>query len=738
MTDFEKELPEGAEMEQLYTQADLVSELFSELFLAFAIAFLSVLLVCSIGLRFSTALSVAIAIPVSLAIAMIVLPFAGVGLDQISLIAFIISLGILVDDGIVVNENIDRRLRLGESPYHASVKGVRQVAVSVITSTLTVVFTFLPLLLLPGSAGAFIRPLPAVLIAAIIASTVVALVLIPIYRTIREEQKKTNRADPPSSSTKSSFPPRESKTSKTTSPGWFGHTIDNMASFYSRRILGKVVKRPLLISLSGLMVGTAAYGLIPFTPLEFFPDTDREEVFIEASLPEGTQLEDTEEKARDMEEWFYDKEEVESVSTYVGTTIPKIFGSSDGGGTPDSNDVNFLVYIDNEKTMARDAMNEWNVTLSDQFSEVEARGSIVESGPPVGAPIAVEVSGDDMKGILEVTDDIESLFAGAEGVTNTDVDAGNDLSAYQFSPDRETLENTGVTSEAITQELRLLGEGVPVGEWQMNNEIIDMRMVYDTKGTVSEDDIERVELTQQTNGAQRVFLADLVMRNETSSVQAIPHQNTERTVTVRAFLGDQDADSILAETEEELDAISEESSDYTITVGGETSERTDVFIDIGQIFIVVVFLIMIVIAIQFYSLIMPFLILSAVYLAVAGAVLGLFITQTGLGFMSMMGAVSLAGIVVRNGIVMIEFMEQRRKEGMVLEEAVRMVGQERFRPIILTSLTSIAGLLPIALGNNPLFQPLGIAIVSGLVFSTILTLVVIPALYVLKAKMSKS
>ncbi|QDI90139.1 efflux RND transporter permease subunit [Salicibibacter halophilus] len=172
---------------------------------------------------------------------------------------------------------------------------------------------------------------------------------------------------------------------------------------------------------------------------------------------------------------------------------------------------------------------------------------------------------------------------------------------------------------------------------------------------------------------------------------------------------------------------------YTVTIGGETTERTEVFIQIGQIFIAVVFLIFITMALQFYSLTIPFILFSAVYLAFSGAIFGLFITQTGLGFMSLMGGVSLAGIVVRNGIILIEFIEQRRKAGMNIKDAVSLASRQRFRPIILTSLTTIAGLSPVAFGNSTLFQPLGIAIVFGALFSTILTLFVVPALYLIRA-----
>ncbi|PSL48554.1 multidrug efflux pump subunit AcrB [Salsuginibacillus halophilus] len=733
VAEFMEELPAGAEMELLYTQGDLVTELFQELAVAFLIAFASVLIVCSFGLNLPTALSVAAAVPVSISIGMTVLPFTDIGLNQISLIAFIIALGILVDDAIVVNENIERRLRLGEKPLTAASRGVRQVAASVITSTLTVVFTFMPLLLLPGSAGAFIAPLPGVLIAVIIASTVVALLLIPAYRYTIDSRKQK----------------RSQKNKERKAPGLFGRIIDRGAGAYSERALTRVVKRPGLTALIGFILGTAAYGLIPFTPLEFFPDTDREEIFIETSLEEGSLLSSTEEAAEEVEAWLQAEPNVQTVSTYIGTDIPELFGggSDAGGGAANETNANFLVYIDKEETAARAQMNEWSEDFQDDFPAFdEAVFSIIESGPPVGAPIAVEVSGEDIPSIIDKAEDIEAIFAETEGVANTTIDAGSSFSSYEMTPDRDALEESGLTATDVTEQLRLLGEGLPLGEVTAADELRELRLVYGNDGAVSPDDLNRIELSEQAAGGppeegpepgaeaepETTSLDELVNVEESTAVASIPRTNTERTVTVRAFPGERSEDDILAERGEEVEAFADEEHD--VVIGGETEERTDVFLDIGQIFTIVVFLILIVIAVQFYSLFMPLIILSVVYLAISGAIIGLFITQTGLGFMSMMGGVALAGIVVRNGIVLIEFIEQRRRDGSGAADAVISAGRDRFRPIVLTSATSLAGVLPIALGDNPLFQPLGIAIAAGLIFSTVLTLFVVPALYLLKVR----
>ncbi|MFC0561026.1 efflux RND transporter permease subunit [Halalkalibacter alkalisediminis] len=706
------DLPDGVEMTLLYSQADLVDELFRDLSISFAIAVISVLFVCSLGLNISTAFSVALAIPVSLSLGAIVFPFTGVDLNQISLIAIIIALGILVDDGIVVNENIERRLRLGDKPLDAAINGTKEVAVSVLTSTLVVVFTFLPLLLLPGQAGSFIRPLPVVLLATMVASTLVALFLIPTYRSLQENKRSKGTERKPA--------------------GLLGSVFDKGARFYSQKMMTKISRRPVLTVVVGFVIGTAAYALIPFIPLEFFPDTDRAEVFVEMKLPEGTALTETERQSNEVEAFLANMEYVDSVSTYVGTNIPRLFGPG-GGGVSGDNVANFFVFIDQDKITTRDARDRWNDILQANFPDKTFTASMIESGPPVGAPIAIRVKGESMDRLTEIAEEVKRILSSTEGVSTVDDDVGAPLQTLKFTPIREELEASGLSSADLAQALRLIGDGIPLGQLQQTDELVEMRIKFAIDEPLSEELLERIYLP--TSRAGMVSLNEVVTLDEIISQPRIPHRDHNRTITVRAYLaGDRSSDEILGDVREQLQEVVASDTGYSVDIGGETSARTDVFIDIGKIFIVVVFFILMVIAIQFYSLTMPILIMSTVYLAIAGALLGLFVTQTGLGFMSMMGAVSLAGIVVRNGIVLIEFIEQRRKEGSDAVEAVIAAAEQRFRPIVLTTLTSIAGLLPIALGNSTLFKPLGIAIVSGLIFSTLLTLFIVPALYIVQTK----
>lgn len=215
-----------------------------------------------------------------------------------------------------------------------------------------------------------------------------------------------------------------------------------------------------------------------------------------------------------------------------------------------------------------------------------------------------------------------------------------------------------------------------------------------------------------------------------SMIKSIHHRNQTRTIIVRSYTQDRLPDAVIKDVKTQLNSQTLPAG-YTVEYGGENEERNDAFIAIGKLSIIVLLLIYILMVMQFYSLSIPLLILSTVYLAAGGAVIGLYITNSPIGFMALMGLVSLAGIVVRNGIILIEFIEQARKRGLPLYEAVAEAGRARLRPILLTMATAIGGLLPMTIMGGNLWRPMGITIISGLIYSTILTLIVVPSLFVI-------
>ncbi|WP_216828339.1 efflux RND transporter permease subunit [Alkalihalobacterium elongatum] len=712
LSELSKDLPSTVSIDLFYTQDSIVTEIFTDLAISFIIAVIVVIIVTLLGLNLASAVIVALAIPTSILLGLIPLPYLGVDLNQISIIGFIIALGILVDDAIVVNDNIERRYKLGDSPLDGALNGTREVRVSIITSTLAIVFTFLPLVFITGSGGDFIRALPSVLITTIIASTIISLTLVPIYRIWRQRKRKAERKF---------------------DNGLLGKPIDQLANWYADKVLGSIVRKPLRVGILGLVLCTAVYGLVPFIPVVFFPSADRQEVTVDVIAPVQMTLEQTDELMTSIEERMREDEGIIEVTRFTGSGVPPLFGSALTG--PGENTGQLLVRVKKEKQSAEETISKWSDILQEEFPSVETKLTTIEAGPPVGAPIAVKVSGNEIESILDIVNDLRNSIAIMEETRTVVDDVGEPLPTTIFEPDRSILNDYGISMKEISQQIRLVTEGIPVGQFDDGFNYYDMRLVIQGEGRQGDVDLSQLAVVGETNQGPPtiVNLDELLTIKSSEEIQRIPHENGVRTVTLRVYPREDMKASLETKIYDYLDSYTY-SEDYTISVGGETEARSDFFIEVGKLFIVVVFLIYIVMAIQFYSLSTPILVMSTVYLAISGAVIGLFITQTGLGFMAMMGVVSLAGIVVRNSIVLIEFIEQRVKSGSLLKEAVIEAGRARLRPILLTALTAIAALVPIALSGDVLFTPLAISIISGIFFSTFFTLLLVPALYTVIAK----
>ncbi|WP_335872599.1 efflux RND transporter permease subunit [Bacillus sp. 2205SS5-2] len=701
-------LPSSVELQSYYSQAKLVNDIFTGLFVSLLIAVIAVIFTTSLGLTVSGAFVVALAVPMSILIGLIPLPFSGVDLNQISVIGAIIALGILVDDSIVVNDNIQRRYKLGESALTGAINGVKEIWVSILTSSLAIVFTFLPLIFLTGGNGAFIRALPTVLITTIIASTIVALFFVPMMRFVL--YKKTNKKI-------------------TDSPGLLGKPLNKLADYYADTILKKSSKHPFIVSFFGLLLTLGVFALIAFTPFEFFPAADREEVTIDVTLPIGTPLQETQSVLEEMEEVLLTDEGVRETSVFAGTGLPNLFNSS--LQVTGENTGQIVARVDRETQTAKGLIDQWTDPLREKFDSAQIFLNTIEQGPPSGAPVTVTIKGPELEPLLELR----------ENLTSEIEDLGTDLvldnvglpePTISYIPNREKLEEFNISIKDISDRIRLATDGLPQAPFDNGIVRRDMTIFLDSVGK-DELDLEELSIassvSKQEGPPALISLDELLLVEKTETLQRIPHIDGERAITLRAFPGDLDdfKDDVTSIVEKQREGLN--NNNYQIIMGGENQAQNDFFTEITVLFIIVIFLVYLLIAFQFNSLSLPFLVLVAVYLAIAGAILGLFVTQTPISFLAVMGMVSLTGIVVRNSVVLIEFIEQAQKEGMPVVNAVIESGRARIRPILLTALTSIVALIPVAVSGDALFKPLAITIISGIMFSALLTLIIVPMLY---------
>ncbi|MFJ8246751.1 efflux RND transporter permease subunit [Peribacillus asahii] len=713
MNKLEETLPKGFKLDLLYAQNDTIDDMFHDLSKELIIAMVAVIVVCMLGLNMVTSSIVALAIPLSIAVGLLFLPMFDVTLNQMTVIGIIIVLSLLVDDAIVVNDNIERRLSvLKESPLAAAVNGTKEVIISIITATLATISAFLPLMFLPGDMGKFIKPIPLVIIVALLASMVMSLTIVPIFREWNEKRNKYKRekAEKPA--------------------GFLGKQIQSLNHLYSGKIMRKVVKRPLRVGLAGLLIGTAAYGLAPFVPVELFPKAEDPQFSINVEMPKGTSLQETDRVVKEIAVWAKKQPGVKEVSSASGGGAPQLFNTMGAGSGSEIGQIAVQGEVgkfDIEKTIA-----DWDKHFEQAYPGISVVTQSMSAGIDVGDPISIRLTGQDMEQLRNLSAQLKNIIAETNGTYDISDSLGTERYSLEFMVNKDAMDQKLVSYTDLSTTLRLISQGMDVSEFDTGNDLIDIRLRLENK---EEDPTALFQRLSVTNArGEQIPLAQLAELKPTFSIQQIEHYNLERTITVSADVKEgTTATEAMTEIIPKIEEMNMPDG-YNWSVGGEVEQQAESFEDLGLLFLVCIVIIIILITIQFNSLSIPVIILTTVYLAAAGGIIGMFVTRTPIGFMSVIGITALAGIVVRNGIVLIEFMEDARREGMELTEAVLKATEARFRPILLTATAAIFGLLPVALIGDILFRPMAITIISGVIFSTILTLVVVPSLYMVLAR----
>lgn len=704
----EKTLPEGYSVELLYAQNNTINYMFKNLSKELIIAMVAVIFVCMMGLNLITSSLVMLAIPISLAIGLIFLPMFGVTLNQMTIIGVIIVLSLLVDDAIVVNENIERRLRvLKESPLNAAVNGTKEVLISIVTATLATISAFLPLMFLPGDMGKFILPIPLVIIVSLLASMLMSLTIVPIFRHWNEsKRKKTDQVEKPA--------------------GLLGKQIEGVKDFYSNKLMRRVVQNPFKVALVGLLIGTAGYGLVPFVKIELFPSAEEAEFTIDINYPTGTALPKSDALVNEVALWVQEQEKVKKVSYSSGGAAPTLFtsmGAGSGGNVAQISVVGEKGSMDIPKTIA-----DWNRYFEETYPGISIVTSSMSAGISMGSPISIRLTGSDNDQLKAIGEEVKRVIAESNGTMNIGDSAGIARYSLEFMVNQNAMDQNLVSYTNLTSTLRLMSQGIGVTTFDTGDDLLDITMYL---GDVEGDPAAIFQRLSIPNAmGQQIPLAQIAELKPTFTVQSIAHYNLQRSLTITSDLVDGvTATEAMAQILPKLEAMALPDG-YAWSVGGETEQMAESFTDLAMLFMACIIMIVILITLQFYSFSIPVIILATVYLAASGGIIGMFVTGTAIGFMSVIGITALAGIVVRNGIVLIEFIVDKRKEGVELREAVVEATEARFRPILLTAMAAILGLLPVAIIGDILFRPMAITIVSGVIFSTVLTLFVVPSLYI--------
>jgi len=702
LDDFEADLPAGIALERGFDQAQNVSHRLTRLGEDFLIA-IGLVLVTLVPLGFRAAGIVMVSIPLSLAIGLTLMRFAGFTVNQLSIVGAVVALGLLVDDSIVVVENISRFLRAGRSRVEAAIEATRQIAVAVVGATATLVLAFVPLLFLPGGPGQYIRSMPAAVIATVLASLFVSLTIIPWLASL---VLPASAAEGGSRAL---------------------HAFERAIHATYAPVLDRALRRPArALAAAGGFVA-AALALVPAIGFSLFPKAETPQFYVNVTAPEGGSIEATGAAAGYADSVIRRRPEVRAVFASVGRDNPRIYYNV--APRRDNPAVGQLFVVleryDQKRTPA--LLDSLRAKLAAYpAARIELRE--FENGPPIDAPIAIRVHGPDLDTLRALAARVERVLETTPGTRYVDNPVRLRRTDLRITVDREKAGLLGIPTLEIDRTLRLGIAGVEAG-------------------VLREDDGEAREVVVRLAGAprpdpatlERLYIASLAgkliplrqvadVRFETD-VPEIRRVDRERAVSVTSFVRTgYNTDRVTRQALASLDSVALPRG-YRIVPAGEIESRQESFGGIGSAIIVATFLILAVLVLEFKTFRGTLIVASVIPLGVAGGLLALFLTGHTLSFTALIGFVALVGIEIKTSILLVDFTNHLRAAGMGLEDAIRRAGEVRFLPIVLTSMTAIGGLLPLALQGQALYAPLAWVIIGGLVSSTLLARIVTPVLY---------
>ncbi|MHA8109158.1 efflux RND transporter permease subunit [Aquirufa sp. A-Brett2-W8] len=701
---FKKTLPKNIDLVVNFDQAENVNTRLSGLMKDFIIAILLVALtLLPLGLR--AASIVMISIPLSLAIGIIILNLMGYSLNQLSIVGLVVALGLLVDDSIVVVENIERWMREGHSRLDATLKATNQIGMAVLGCTVTLIIAFLPLVFLPEASGEFIRSLPMAVIFCIVASLVVSLTVVPF---LSSRILKSHQGNPEGN--------------------LFMRLLKKLISGSYSRLLDWAIQRPKTTLLFALVIFVASLRLFPVVGFSLFPASEKPQFMVNIFSPLQSNLAYTDSVSKLIESDLRKLPEVKYVSANVGKGNPRIYYNA----IPlnDRTDYGNLFIQLQEEVSVEEKINliEKLRTKYTNYPAATIEVKNFEQGPPVVAPIEVRILGDNVDTLRQIASRVETMLKETKGTIYVKNPLKNLKSDIKFDIDKEKASMLGIPTVTIDRMIRLVVAGFDLGK--MTDKEGKEYAIVVSKPHPKHPSLEVFDNLYVNNvQGTAIPLSQVATKRLQTSPVSISHLNKNRLVSVSSFVEKGFLNNeVIAETEKNLAKIALPAG-YHFEMGGEVESANESFSGFGTIILVTVFFFVAVLILEFGTFKSTLIVLSVIPLGIVGALLALWVTGIPLSFVATVGLIALAGIEVKNTILLVDFTNQLRAEGMPMEQAIREAGEVRFLPIILTTLTAIGGLIPIAISINPLISPLAIVMIGGLISSTLLSRIVTPVVY---------
>ena len=714
---FKKNTPKGI---NIYTLDDMSFYIKRRLNILKNNAFLGIILVIFSLRLFLTnrvAFFTALGIPIAFSITFGFMLMAGISINMMSLFGLIIVLGMIVDDGIIISENTYRYIEDGVSPREAAIKGTQEVIPAVTTTILTTIVAFLPLAFMSGVIGKFVRQIPIVVIAALAASIFEAFIILPSH--LADFAK-----------------PRKSKGNKGLRGGkleWFAKLVN----FYERIIKKAIANRYKTIGIFLLLFALLVVWLKFSLQVVAFPQKGIEEFYVRAEAPIGTSLDKTSELSLKLEELVRGLPDNE-LDSYV-TTI----GSISEGRTLDpyirrgSHLAQINVYLTPEtkrNTTASDIIERMREKTSEAKGFDKIYFEQVRGGPPTGKAIDIKIKGDNYEVSSEIAQKYVEFLRGIEGVTDIDTDYkfGNEEIAIEVN--EEKAQGAYLTIRDIAEAARNAvagGYATSIKQTKAEEEI-DVLVRFPKKYRENTSVFENIVVPNKYG--KLINLKDVATFKKQRNPESYKHLDGKRTLRVTALVDEKKMTSMKANSlvRKEFKNIENEHLGYTVIYGGEEKDTQESFSNLFKAFGLAVLLIFLILATKFNSLVQPVIIMLAMIFGVFGALFALVTHNMAFSFMSFLGIVGLIGVVVNDSIVLVDFINKLRIQGKTRIESIIEAGKLRLRPVILTTITTVVGLAPVAYGIgglDPFVQPAALTLSWGLLFATVLTLIFIPCVY---------
>jgi CzcA family heavy metal efflux pump len=690
--------------------SDLENNILSGLILVLAVIFVF------IGRQ--SAIFVALAIPYSMFITFSLLSGFGVSMNMVVLFSLILALGMLVDNGIVIVENIYRHMQQGDPRREAALNGTNQVAWPVITSTLTTVGAFVPLLFWPGIMGEFMGYLPLTLIMALSASLFVALVINPVlsarYQRVKPLDQKGNN------------PGREP---------WIKRLYLLLLGWSLNHRL--IVVFTAFVFLFGAVTAYVLYG----KGTEFFPETEPRRAYVHIKAPEGTNLDASDRLVCQVEEIVKEYDDIRYVISNIGSVGGDPFSQGGTGTHINRVALDFKDFHDRSRPSS-EIVKELRERIVHAVKGAEVQVEKEEEGPPTGPPVSIEITGEDIHVLGDLAARVRKEIVDIRGLVDLKDNYVKGKPEIRVRIDKEKAALLGLDAYTIAYTVKAGINGVKVGVYREGKDEYDILARLPEKDRQSVESLRRITVSGPLG--EPIPLTSVAEVSLASGVGAIMRLDQKRVVTVSGDVQGRLANDVIREIDGRLRNDFAWPRGYTYSFTGEQQEQEKAQAFLSKAFVATLFIILIILLTQFNSFLTPFIILTSVVLSLIGVFVGLLVTGTAFGvIMTGIGIISLAGVVVNNAIVLIDYHNQLLDRGFSRRDALMRAGLVRFRPVMLTAITTILGLLPMATGvsfdfrklawdiggeSSQWWGPMAVAVIFGLGVATLLTLIVVPVL----------